>query len=224
MGNQDNCLSVLPKFPDNLQQGVDFLWSQHSRGLVKDQDLRLSVEHLQNFHPLLRGNIHVSDNVLRIYGKAVLLREGPDLAVGLPDIHGGKKAQNLFHRFHAHDNVLRYGIVGNQLKVLMHHADVQPRGMIGRLQLHLLAPDKNLSFIRLIHTEQHTHQRGFARAVLSQQSINLALPDLDGHVIVGHNTRKPLGDMLHLHNKLIISHTFLLCVSQPQNMMYIPAF
>ena len=43
--------------------------------------------------------------------------------------------------------------------MLMHHTDIQFRGVVGGRDLYLFSPDIDFPFIRLVHTEKHTHQR-----------------------------------------------------------------
>ena len=56
---------------------------------------------------------------------------------------------------------------------------------------------------RLIQAEQHTHQRTFARAVLAQQGVYLALAQLQGDIVVGLDAGKLLGDMEHLDHEFL---------------------
>ena len=72
--------------------------------------------------------------------------------------------------------------------------------MIGGFQLHLFTPDIDLSFIRFIHSEQHTHQGGFSCTIFSQKGKDLSLFDLDRHIVIGYDPGKTFGDVFHLNN------------------------
>ena len=55
-------LPSLAKLPHDLHQLVDLLRGQHGGGLVKDQNLIVPVEHLQDLHSLL----HTHGDILHL--------------------------------------------------------------------------------------------------------------------------------------------------------------
>ena len=61
---------------------------------------------------------------------------------------------------------------------------------------------------RAVEPEQHAHQGGFARAVISQKRVDLSLPELKGDIVIGNNAREFLCDVEHLDDVLSfhISH------------------
>ena len=65
-----------------------------------------------------------------------------------------------------------------QLEVLMHHADAQCVGIVRVVDLDLLSVFPYRTLLRLIQTEQHTHQGGFTGAVFAQQGVDLTLAQL----------------------------------------------
>ena len=77
---------------------------------------------------------------------------------------------------HAHDDVVQHREALHQLEMLMHHADAQRRSVIGVFNGNDLAILLDGAFLRLIQAEKHTHQRGLARAVFTQQGVNFAAP------------------------------------------------
>ena len=81
----------------------------------------------------------------------------------------------------------------------MHHTNAKVVGVVGVADLHLLAVHVDLAFLGLVQTEQNTHQRGLTGAILTQQSVDLALFQLEGNVVVGNDTGEALGDVQHLN-------------------------
>ena len=82
----------------------------------------------------------------------------------------------------------------------MNHAYVKA-GRIGRgCDFFFLSPDVDLALIRLVHAKQHAHQGRFARAVLTEQCVDLPFSDLNRDIVIGNNTRKTLRDVPHLDN------------------------
>ena len=102
----------------------------------------------------------------------------------------------------AEDDVIEHGEHVDQLEVLVHHADVKRRGVVGVVDLDLLAVLFDDTLFRLIQAEENAHQRGLARAVLSQQSVDFALFQLQGDVIVCLDSGEYLGNVEHLDHIL----------------------
>ena len=67
----------------------------------------------------------------------------------------------------------------------------------------LLAVLEDLTGLRLVQAEQHAHQRTFARTVLAQKGVYLALAQLQGDIIVCLDTREFLGNVEHLDHKIL---------------------
>ena len=82
---------------------------------------------------------------------------------------------------------------------MVHHADTQGVGVVGILDGHHLAVLLDDALLRLVQAEQHAHQRGLARAVFTQQGVDLALLQLKGDVVVGDNTGEPFRDVQHFN-------------------------
>ena len=84
--------------------------------------------------------------------------------------------------------------------MLVHHADVEGRGVVGVVDLHDLAVFLDDACFRLIKSEQNAHQRGFARAVFSQQSVNLSPAELESDIVIGDNAGEFFPDVEHFNN------------------------
>ena len=91
--------------------------------------------------------------------KTVFAGQFSNLFIGILNVYGRQQAQEAALGLDAEDDVFGDGIVLDQLEMLVHHADVELGGMVRRRYPHLLATDPDLALVRLVHTEQHTHQR-----------------------------------------------------------------
>ena len=120
------------------------------------------------------------------------------------------KSKHLFARFlllqdavlcrlDAHDNVIEHREAFDQLEVLVHHADAERVGIVRVPDLDHLTVLLDDALLRLVKTEQHAHQRGFACAVLAEQRVDLALFQLQCDIVIGDNTREPFCNVQHFN-------------------------
>ncbi len=100
----------------------------------------------------------------------------------------------------AHDNVLSDSQCRYQREVLADHADAGLDGVMGRINLHLVPVDQDLTLVGRIQPVEDAHQRCFTGSVFAQQSVNLAGRQLKIDLIVGHYRPKPFGDTSHLND------------------------
>lgn len=80
--------------------------------------------------------------------------------------------------------------------MLMQHADAPAHGVPGGLEAHPLAVEVDFPAGWLVQAAQDVHQRGFARAVLPEQRVDLTGFDDQVDVVVGHQGPENLGDPL----------------------------
>ena len=194
MGDEQDALAFLRQVLHDGHELVDLLGGEHGGGLVEDEDLVVPVEHLQDLGALLHAHGDVLDVGVRVHLQAVLFGQGQDLLAGLILLE-----ESGFGGLHAHDDVVEDREALHQLEVLMDHADAQIVGVVGVLDLDLLPVLLDDPLLRLIEAEQHAHERALAGAVLTEERVDLALPQLKGDVVIGDDTREPLGDVQHLY-------------------------
>ena len=194
VGDEEDGLALGRQVLHDLHQLVDLLGGQHGGGLVEDQDLVIAIEHLQDLGALLHTHGDILDQGVRLYMQAIFLAEGQHL---LPCLLFLQEA--VLRGLHAHNDVVQHGEAFHQLEVLVHHADTQGVGVVGILDGHHLAVLLDDALLRLVQAEQHAHQRGLARAVFTQQGVDLALLQLKGDVVVGDNTGEPFRDVQHFN-------------------------
>ena len=112
--------------------------------------------------------------------------------------------ESSLDRFRAQDDIVQYRKTFYQLKMLMYHTDPKSVCVIGILDMYGFPVFPNLSFLRLIQSEQHTHQRRFSRAVFTQKGMDLSFFQLERNVIICHNTGKSLSYIQHFN--CVFSH------------------
>ncbi len=126
VGDEQDALTLGLEAPHDFHELVNLLGGQHGGGLIEDQDLIVPVEHLQDLHPLLHTYGDVGDlgvgSIFRLYrwdrartfSRAFFFLQDAHVTVLL-----------------AQDDVVQDGETFHQLKVLVYHADVQGRGVVG---------------------------------------------------------------------------------------------
>ena len=60
----------------------------------------------------------------------------------------------------------------------------------------------DLTGLRLIESEEHTHESALSCAVLTEKGMDLAPLELQGDVVVGLDAGELLGDVIHLNHIL----------------------
>ena len=202
--DKQNRLAVGGKALHDLHQLVDLLRGEYRRRLVKDQDLVVAVEHLEDLHALLHADRDVLDLRVEIDMQPVFLGQRSHGAACLFLLQEAE-----LRGLGAENDVVEDGEHVDQLEVLMHHADAERGGVVGVIDLHDLAVFEDLAALGPVQPEQHRHQRGLARAVLAEQGVNLAAPQRQRHIIVGHDAGKHLGDVPHLDD--VVTLICILC-------------
>ena len=76
----------------------------------------------------------------------------------------------------------------------MHHADLVGHGVFRVANGYDLVIDEQLATVRRNHAVEHVHQSGLARAVLSEQTMNLSRLDDEIDILVGRERTEVLGD------------------------------
>ena len=92
--------------------------------------------------------------------------------------------------------------------MLVHHADVQRRGIVGVVDVNDLTVLLDDACLRLVKAEEDAHKGGLTGTVLTQQGVDFSPAQLQGDVVVGNDAGKLLPDVEHfdyvlgLHNLL----------------------
>ena len=96
--------------------------------------------------------------------------------------------------FGAEDDVFQHREIVDQHEMLMHHADAERDGVIGRLDRRRLAADADLAAVGLVEAVEDRHQRRLAGAVLADNAVDGAARDLQIDVAIGAHGAKTLVD------------------------------
>ena len=195
MGDDDDGLAIVGQAVHDLNEFIDLLRSQHSGGLVQDQDLRTAVQSLEDLHTLLHAHRNILDLGIGIDGQAIFFRKLQYILPGGCLINDAAKP--CF--FHTEHDILCNCERFHQHEVLMHHADSQLDGCIGILDNRFLTVDPDLAFIRLIQSVQDIHQCGFTGAVLAQKCVDASLFHAELHAVQCAEGAKILADPLHFN-------------------------
>ncbi|GAB3143901.1 hypothetical protein GCM10027290_21120 [Micromonospora sonneratiae] len=76
----------------------------------------------------------------------------------------------------------------------MHHPDPGGDGVARSLDPQRLSVDQDLALVGLEQAVQHVHQGRLARAVLTEQGVNLSRLNRQVDVVVGDQVTEPFGD------------------------------
>ncbi len=118
------------------------------------------------------------------------------------------------NRLPAQEHILAHRHAGDQGQFLVHDSNA----LFGRLldgavlQPQLLALAKYVPLVLPpgIYAGQDLHQGRLARSVLAANPVDLAAPELNGHVAQGRYTREFFGDILDIENDVVMYHKLLL--------------
>ena len=102
------------------------------------------------------------------------------------------------HRLLAEDHVLGHREHRYQHEMLVHHLDAAGDRVRRSRDMNRFPVDKNLALIGYGQSVQDVHEGGLAGAVLSEQGVDLARPQIEVDVVVGHDARIALRDAAHL--------------------------
>ncbi len=158
---------------------------EHCGRLVEDQYLVVAVEHLEYLDALLHADGDVLDLRVQVHLEAVFLGERLNLFARLALLEEAE-----LRRLRAEYDVVQHGEDLDELEVLVDHAYAEPGRIVGVVDLYDLAVLLDNALLRLVHSEEHAHQRALARAVLAQKRVDLAPPELEGDVVVGYDVRE----------------------------------
>ncbi len=153
MADKQDGLTFFDKVFHDVHQIVNFLRCQYSRWLIKDQDVVVTVQHLEDLSTLLHADGNVGNQSIRVNLHAVLFTESKyflSCIVGLQDA--------MFGILHTENNVLQYRKALHKFEVLMDHADAKTIG-IGRIvNLDNLSIFFDGTLFSLIKSKQNRHQ------------------------------------------------------------------
>src|ERR671912_435332 len=84
---------------------------------------------------------------------------------------------------HAEHHVLQNGEIRDERKVLVDGANAASQRVCWGGDQYLLARDANHAGVWLVHPGEHVHERGLAGAVLTEDGVPLAWPEVEGDAV-----------------------------------------
>ena len=177
VGDYDYRLARIAHTAQNGKELIGLLRGEHRRRLVKNENVRAAVEHLDNLHRLLLRNAHLVNVPVGIDVKAVGVAD-------LADLLRRRLEVELALALEAENDILRRGEHVNELKMLMDHADAEIERVLGGADDDGLVVDEYLALVGEIYAGKHIHKGRFARAVFTQKRQNLASVYVEPYLVV----------------------------------------
>ena len=156
------------------EQFVDFALRQCRRRLVENENFTISRHRLRDF-----------DHLLFTYGKPAEL----DFRIDVYSYTIENRAGLFYHivvfdkqprsDLSADKNVLRDGQIVHHVEFLVNHAYPESLRFADVFDGVRLAEIKNFPGVRLVDSRKHFHKRRFSRAVLSDERVNFAFPQIE---------------------------------------------
>ena len=194
VADEDDAVALGREAPEDLEDLLGLLRRQDRGRLVEDEDLGVPVERLEDLDALLPADGQGADLGVGVDLEAEPAAELHDPAVRLLAVEEDRSG----HRLLAEDDVLGDGQDRDEHEVLVDHADAAGDGVRGTGQVDLLAVEQDLALVGRGEAVEDVHEGGLAGAVLAEQGVDLAGPDLEVDVGVGNDARIALRDAAHL--------------------------
>src|SRR6185503_8906659 len=93
--------------------------------------------------------------------------------------------------------VLAGGQMRNEVELLVDRADTELASVPGILDLNLAALDQDSSSGLLVGPAEDLHQCRLARAILAKQNVDLALAEIEAHIVQSDHSGEGLSDIEH---------------------------
>ncbi len=199
VGDDDNRLAVGLHVADDAEQLLGLLRGQNRRGFVQNQDIRTTVEHLDDLQRLLLADAHLVDLLVKVEVELIFFADGTGLVVDFFQVE-------FFAAAHGQGDIFGGGEHIHELKVLVDHADAQIQRVTRGADGHGLVSDIDFALIGEVDTGDHVHQRGLAAAVFTQQGQNFTAAHAQGDILVGHDRAEGFGNVLQAHSIFVLRH------------------
>ena len=172
--------AIVAELPHDLHKVVGLLRREDGGRLVKDEDLCVTREGLDDLDALLHANWQILDNCVGIHLEPEALSNLSHVCAGARKIEGTGKLR----AFVAEHHVLGDREHRHEHEVLVHHSDARRHRVARAPEMLHLAADDDLALVWLVQPVEHVHEGGFAGTVLAQQGVNLSGSHLNGDAVV----------------------------------------
>jgi hypothetical protein len=195
VGDEDDRQPLPCHAAKRLEQPLRLGPGQHRRRLVEDEDARVPVERLEDFHPLPFPHRERGHPRLGLHRQAEFLRQRHEPRAPLRPA-----ASHAQERLGAQHHVVQHRQVARQREMLVHHADARLDRRAGTARRKLLPEDLHAALVGGVMAEEDVHQRRLARPVLAQEREDLAFLQVQRHGVVRGQCAEPLGDPVEMQN------------------------
>mgnify|MGYP007097192913 CR=1 FL=1 len=193
MADEDDGLAHFFQCPDVFAELLRLLRRQDGGGLVQNDILRVTHQHLQDLDALLLAHRHAAHGLLRVQLDAVCAARLLNVGQRRRLVDGAAPAGWLG----AHNGVLPDLQRGHQHEMLIHHADTAGAGVLRAAQLYRPAVQTDLARGGLQRAAENIHQGGLSRTVLAHDGVYRALFEGDVHILQCELAKEVLGDPAH---------------------------
>ena len=179
---------------DDAEEALDLGLAERRGGLVHDEHAHVVRQRLGDLDDLLLADAQVADQLV---GVDVLAQPLHQLERQLPlgAAVDGRPTGDLLGQ----EEVVQHRQVGAEVELLEDDADAV-LGCVGDAGQHDgLAVHEDAPVGGLLDPREDLHQRRLAGTVLADEHVDLALEDIEGHVVERGRAREDLGDVLGAH-------------------------
>ena len=212
MGNVDDAHARRPQVFDGRKQAVSFRKRQRTGRLVHDDEPRVLRERPGDLdHLLLRQRKFVQAGFWRdVQAEAAQERHALRAHPAAIDQPQGAAPEP----FAAHEDVGGHVQIIQDVEFLVDETDAQPERIGRAANGHRITVEYDLPLIGLVDTADGFHQRGFARAVFSDERDHLARAHLQAHLPKCHDAREAFGNPLQFEQWRAHGHGRCLAATQ----------
>ena len=174
----------------DLEQRVALRRRQRGGRLVHHQDARVERQRLGDLDQLLLADPQLRHAALRVDLDSEP-REQPVRRLGDPSSIDDRAGDQ---RLAAKEDVVGRRQLRDEIELLMNDRNARPLGVLHAGELHRRAHEPDDAVVLDVNAGENLHQRRLAGAVLADQRMNLAGPEVEVDVDQGRDTAERLGD------------------------------
>ncbi|MBA7652866.1 hypothetical protein ES703_60705 [subsurface metagenome] len=196
VGHKDDRQAIAGQAAEGVKE-QGFLWGRDARGgLVEDDDLHTKGEQTHQFEllPLAYGETA---------GWNVWVEVEPQICTRSEQLLTALSSALRTPQVAPEQKVVQHAQRRNVQGVLMQHADPDGDGLGRGREAHFLAAQKNPPGVACLVARQDVHEGCFARAILSQQSVDGAALNRQGDAVIGAHGTKVFFDILEFNSHTV---------------------
>ena len=191
VADEDDAVALLGEPPQDREDLLGLLGREDGGRLVEDEDPGVAVERLEDLDPLLPADRQVADLDVGVDLEPEPLAELDDPALAPPSGRGRPGCAIVSSPRRMFSATVR---TGTSMKCWWTMLIPRLIASVG-LAIRTAVPSmQDLALVRPGQAVEDVHQRRLAGAVLAEQGVDLAGPDVEVDVVVGDDARVALGD------------------------------